>query len=153
MGIGESLQFKDLTIYGVSTQHTTARYAVGYIIEGSWTIYFPGDTALSEIKMREMGNNFEIDLALLPIGCYRGSIFSLIPISYRSIHMAPEQLVKADEYLHPKVIVPIHWGTFILGTEPIREVMDHLQTLIKKVKLPVKILLHGKWISWNQLKI
>ncbi len=67
--------------------------------------------------------------------------------------MAPEQLVKADEYLHPKVIVPIHWGTFILGTEPIREAMDHLQTLIKKVKLPVKILLHGKWISWNQLKI
>lgn len=118
------------------------------------TIYFAGDTALAEGPMREIGRRFGIDLALLPIGCYRGRVLGFIPVSYRRIHMAPADLPDAIAYLAPRRVVPIHWGTFVLGTEPIGEAKDRLEALVtgEPDELGVRVVPHGRWRSLDALE-
>ncbi len=153
---GDVIDLEDLPgklrINVVPTNHGTARGAVGYVIQGSWTVYFPGDTAFSESNMADIGSRFDLDLALLPIGCYRGRILGFIPISFRKIHMAPEQIPAAINLLHPKRVVPIHWGTFILGTEPIGEAPSRLKQIMREhhQQLPITLLKHGKWLSMSE---
>ncbi|MHA1733402.1 MAG: MBL fold metallo-hydrolase [Promethearchaeota archaeon] len=150
---GDILPFGSLEIHGVRTAHPTARNALGYILRGTWTAYFPGDTALSGEVMGEVGGKFDVDLALLPIGCYRGRAFGFVPLDYRRIHMAPEQVEEAVRLLRPRRVVPIHWGTFVLGTEPVDEAIRRLREVLKSrgAKLPVTVVEHGRWFSRAEL--
>jgi L-ascorbate metabolism protein UlaG (beta-lactamase superfamily) len=61
------------------------------------TIYHAGDTALFS-DMRLIGEDAPIDLALLPIG--------------EHFTMGPKDAARAVEFLAPKRVVPIHYGTF-----------------------------------------
>jgi L-ascorbate metabolism protein UlaG (beta-lactamase superfamily) len=61
------------------------------------TIYHAGDTALFS-DMRLIAEETPIDLALLPIG--------------DRFTMGPKQAKKAVEFLRPKIVVPVHYGTF-----------------------------------------
>jgi L-ascorbate metabolism protein UlaG (beta-lactamase superfamily) len=61
------------------------------------TIYHAGDTALFS-DMRLIGELTPLDLALLPIG--------------DRFTMGPQQANKAVEFLRPKHVVPIHFGTY-----------------------------------------
>jgi L-ascorbate metabolism protein UlaG (beta-lactamase superfamily) len=60
-------------------------------------IYHAGDTALFS-DMRLIGEDAQIDLALLPIGDF--------------YTMGPKDAAKAVGFLSPKHVVPIHFGTF-----------------------------------------
>ena len=60
-------------------------------------IYHAGDTALFS-DMRLIGEDAPIDLALLPIG--------------EHFTMGPKDAARAVEFLAPKRVVPIHYGTF-----------------------------------------
>jgi L-ascorbate metabolism protein UlaG (beta-lactamase superfamily) len=65
-------------------------------VEGK-TVFHAGDTALfSDMKL--IGEDADIDLAFLPIG--------------EHFVMGPKDAAKAVEFLHPKVVVPIHYGTW-----------------------------------------
>jgi len=61
------------------------------------TIYHAGDTALFS-DMRLIAEETPINLALLPIG--------------DRFTMGPKQAAKAIEFLRPRMVVPIHYGTF-----------------------------------------
>jgi L-ascorbate metabolism protein UlaG (beta-lactamase superfamily) len=77
-----------------------ARTTVGYVVTGSVSVFFAGDTDLFE----EMeGLVPELDLALLPIWGW-GPTMGLG-------HLDPGRAAKAAALLAPKVAVPIHWGT------------------------------------------
>ena len=88
-----------------------------------------GDTGYSkdfvEINKR-LGNP---DIAFIPIGAYepRG-------IMKRS-HMNPEEAINAAFDLRAKKSVGMHWGTFILTTEPIKEPKIKLNDLVTKNNL------------------
>lgn len=70
----------------------------GYIIQmGELTIYHAGDTGLFG-DMALIGEQFDIDLAFLPIG--------------NNYVMGPGDALRAVQYLMPKRIVPIHYNTF-----------------------------------------
>ena len=70
----------------------------GAIIQiGAKTVFHAGDTALFS-DMRLIGDDVAIDLAFLPIG--------------EHFTMGPKDAAKAVEFLHPQVVVPIHYGTF-----------------------------------------
>lgn len=70
----------------------------GAIIQiGAKTVFHAGDTALFP-DMRLIGDDVAIDLAFLPIG--------------EHFTMGPKDAAKAVEFLHPQVVVPIHYGTF-----------------------------------------
>ncbi|MDE2730736.1 MAG: metal-dependent hydrolase [Bacteroidota bacterium] len=70
----------------------------GYLLcaEGRW-IYNTGDTS-PFTEMAWIGEDFAVDLALMPIGdCFT---------------MGPEGAVRATKLIRPKLTVPLHYGTF-----------------------------------------
>jgi L-ascorbate metabolism protein UlaG (beta-lactamase superfamily) len=75
--------------------------AIGCVIEGSRTVYFPGDTDLFP-AMGELAGL--LDLALLPVWGWGPTI--------GEGHMNPERAAQAAAILRPRLAVPIHWGTF-----------------------------------------
>jgi L-ascorbate metabolism protein UlaG (beta-lactamase superfamily) len=75
--------------------------AVGYVLRaGTVGIYFPGDTDL----FPEMGALAPVDVALLPIWGWGPTL--------GAGHLDPEGAVRATELLAPRLVLPIHWGTF-----------------------------------------
>jgi L-ascorbate metabolism protein UlaG (beta-lactamase superfamily) len=106
-----TLRFGDLEIAAVHARHTRRRWVVsppteplGFLIHGSSTVYFAGDTAFFD----GMENLHErIDIALLPIETWGARV-----PEHR--HLSPRSAAQALTLLRPRVTVPIHWGTFYL---------------------------------------
>lgn len=88
---------------GLGPSSTPMSACAGFVIRGSNTIYFAGDTALFA-EMGELGDEFDIDLALLPVWGYGPHL--------RGDHMTPRDAAHALIMLRPRVAVPIHWGTY-----------------------------------------
>jgi L-ascorbate metabolism protein UlaG (beta-lactamase superfamily) len=74
--------------------------ALGYVVAGSHRVYFAGDTDLFE----GMGDIGPLDLALLPVWGWGPTL--------GEGHLDPERAAQALRTLHPRLAVPIHWGTF-----------------------------------------
>ena len=75
--------------------------AVGYVLRSDdGSVYFPGDTDL----FRGMEALDAIDVALLPIGGWGQSV--------GEGHLDPARAVRATELVQPRMVVPIHWGTY-----------------------------------------
>lgn len=79
---------------------------------GGQTIYISGDTGYFE-GFRELGQMFDIDLAILNVGAYEPRWFM------QSSHMNPAEAVLAFQELDAKRLLVVHWGTFRLGDEPV----------------------------------
>jgi L-ascorbate metabolism protein UlaG (beta-lactamase superfamily) len=91
------------------------RPACGYVIQSDdSTVYFSGDTGYGEF-FKEIGTRFSIDLALLPIGAYKPYDW------FKEIHLNPYSALQAFLDLKAKHLIPIHWGTFKISDEPIKE--------------------------------
>lgn len=82
-----------------------------YIIKGTSTVYFAGDTAYSEHFKETKERYGKIDLALIPIGAYTPRSFML------HVHMDPQQAAQVHLDLEAKESLAIHWGTFQLTHE------------------------------------
>ena len=91
----------------------------GFVIEANRrTIFHCGDSAYFP-GFQEIGERYDIEVALLPIGAYD-------PPSGREVHMNPEEAVQAFLELRAKKLVPMHYGTFRLGYEPLDEPLPRL---------------------------
>jgi L-ascorbate metabolism protein UlaG (beta-lactamase superfamily) len=100
--------------WGARLFRDTHRGFGGYVIEGGGhRVYHSGDTAYFD-GFREIGQRFHPQVALLPIGAY-------FPDSYRAVHTSPEEAIDAFLDLGAELMVPMHFGTFRLGREPIDE--------------------------------
>lgn len=76
---------------------------IGFLIRGSRSIYFAGDTDLFDGMADLRGS---VDVALIPIwGWGRG---------VGAGHLDPDRAAAAVALIEPAVVVPIHWGTFAL---------------------------------------
>ena len=82
------------------------------------TIFHCGDSAYFD-GFKEIGGRYGIDIALLPIGGYDAP-------TGREVHMNPEQAVQAFLELDANVFVPMHYGSFRLGYEPLDEPLTRL---------------------------
>jgi N-acyl-phosphatidylethanolamine-hydrolysing phospholipase D len=79
-------------------------------VEGK-QVYFAGDTGYEQ-HFQQIGKKFgPPDLAILPIGAYRPEWFML------SMHLNPEQAVRAHLDLGARRSLGVHWSTFILSDE------------------------------------
>jgi L-ascorbate metabolism protein UlaG (beta-lactamase superfamily) len=76
------------------------------------TIYISGDTAFFD-GFREIGRQFDIDLAVINLGAYEPRWF-MAPS-----HMNPRETVEAFKQLRARQLMIAHWGTFRLGDEPV----------------------------------
>lgn len=109
-----------VTITSVPAVHRSGRGAtdrferlwMGYVIEASGgPVYFAGDTGWGR-HFGEIARRFgPMRLAMLPIGAYLPRWFM------RSMHVNPDEAVRAHEILLAEQSLAIHWGTFELSDE------------------------------------
>jgi L-ascorbate metabolism protein UlaG (beta-lactamase superfamily) len=93
----EERRFGALTITAVPALHLAV--TIGYVVESEGRqIYFAGDTYYGAF-MKEIGQRFELDVALLPVTTFR------LPMT-----MGEESAVRAVHDLRPSVVIPIHLG-------------------------------------------
>lgn len=125
--------------WGARMFRDTHRGYGGYVIEGArQSVYHSGDTAYFD-GFREIGRQLKPDVALLPIGAY-------FPDSYRSVHTSPEEAVRGFIEVGAEQMVPMHYGTFRLGREPMDEPLKRLATEAARlgIKDRIKVLEEGE---------
>jgi L-ascorbate metabolism protein UlaG (beta-lactamase superfamily) len=119
--------------------HDSHRGFGGFFIETAGrTIFHCGDSAYFP-GFSEIGKRYEIETALLPIGAYD-------PPSGREVHMNPEEAVQAFLELGAKTLVPMHYGSFRLGYEPLEEPPERLlaRARAKGIESKVLVLTEGR---------
>jgi L-ascorbate metabolism protein UlaG (beta-lactamase superfamily) len=118
----------------------------GYVVEGGGqSVYHSGDTAYFE-GFREIGRRLKPEVALLPIGAY-------FPDSYRSVHTSPEEAVRGFVDLGADSMVPMHYGTFPLGREPMDEPLKRLEAEAARlgIKEQIKVLEEGETMNLSSV--
>lgn len=106
---GDKVQVADVEVTALPADHgqgysipRPASASLSYVLKNSLSVYFAGDTDLFE-GMREVGQDFDIDLALLPVWGY-GHRLGLG-------HLTPLTAAQSLNHLQPRMAVPIHWGS------------------------------------------
>lgn len=104
------------------------------------SIYFAGDSGYFP-GFKQIGERFDISVALLPIGAYEPEWFMT------SQHTTPEEAVQAFMDVKAELMVPMHYGTFRLADDTAREALDRMEADRAKRGIPpeaIKVLLHGE---------
>jgi L-ascorbate metabolism protein UlaG (beta-lactamase superfamily) len=101
-------------------------------------VYHSGDTAYFE-GFKEIGRRLKPDVALLPIGAY-------FPDSYRAVHTSPEEALRGFVEVGAEWMIPMHFGTFRLGREPMEEPVMRLRAEALRVRIEdrVRVLAEGE---------
>ena len=104
---GETRSIGNVQIRAVPAEHDRGRAPfgasadpVGYVVSGSSSIYFAGDTDLFD-DMAELG---PVDVGLIPIWGWGPGL--------GGGHLDPERAAEAVARIGPKTVIPIHWGTY-----------------------------------------
>ena len=104
---GDRVRVGDVEVRAVHARHDgrrvpvgSDREAIGFMITGTASVYFAGDTDLFP-GMRELAG---IDTALLPVWGWGPKT--------GPGHMDPERAARAAELLSPRAVIPVHWGTY-----------------------------------------
>lgn len=111
-----------VTVVATPAQHFSGRGLLSrnQTLWASWVVrgpqhrvYFGGDTGLfdgfADIGRREG----PFDASIIPVGAYNPA--------WREIHLDPEEAIEAHRMVRGGVLLPVHWGTFQLGTHDWRE--------------------------------
>lgn len=122
--------WRNIAIHCVPAQHFSARgpFDRDRTLWCGWTvktsagdIYFAGDTGFGQL-FEEIAREFtHIRLALLPIGAYKPEWFM------GTIHMTPEQAVRAHAILQPALSIAAHFGTFSLADDGETDPVERLR--------------------------
>lgn len=87
-----------------------------FIKIGNYKFWFAGDTGYNEIQFKQIGDRYgPFDLAAIPIGAYEPRWFM------KNFHVNPEESIFIHKDIKSKKSIGMHFGTFILTTEPILE--------------------------------
>lgn len=109
---------------------------------GGYRIYLSGDTAFFD-DFDQIGGNHTIDLAVFNLGAYEPRWFM------RHSHLNPAECVTAFEKLGARWLMPIHWGTFRLGDEPIFLPPVELETQMAARGLAARLVVLQHGTSWE----
>ncbi|MDE1175793.1 MAG: MBL fold metallo-hydrolase [Edaphobacter sp.] len=125
--------------WGARMFRDTHRGYGGYVISsGEHSVYHSGDTAWFD-GFAEIGQRLHPRVALLPIGAY-------FPDSYRTVHVSPEEAVQGFLACGAEQMIPMHFGAFRLGREPMGEPEARLQAEAAKLGISdrIRILAEGE---------
>jgi L-ascorbate metabolism protein UlaG (beta-lactamase superfamily) len=105
---GDEEQIRGITIRATHAEHDSRRglfgaetLALGYVVSGSVSTYFAGDTDLFA-GMGAIAD--DLDVALLPVAGWGPRL----PPG----HLNPRTAAEALALLRPRIAIPIHWGTY-----------------------------------------
>jgi L-ascorbate metabolism protein UlaG (beta-lactamase superfamily) len=124
MNVGGTAMVKGLGISMVQAVHTSGKgVAVGFVVKGEGkTVYHAGDTAVFG-DMKLIGEIYRPDIALLPIGGY--------------YTMGAEEAAEAVRLIQPKIVIPIHYGTFPVLASSAEEFVGKVKQKFSNVKVVV----------------
>jgi len=112
MAPGDVFRIGAVDVTATPAQHRGTRHplsartpSLGYVVSGSRTIYFAGDTGLFS-GMADIWPE-RLDVAMLPVA-------GLGPWMPERKHLSPRHAVEAMRLMKPRVVIPIHWGTYHL---------------------------------------
>lgn len=117
----------------------------GFIIEAMQkTIYFAGDTAYDAQLFKKIRTKFDIDVLLMPIGAYSPRWI------LKSEHTNPDEALKTMNILRAKIMIPIHWGSFMFALDTPKRPIKILKKRIEGTNLEnkIKILKNGESIEF-----
>lgn len=104
---GDTLEVGGVRLDVVDAVHDGRRWpvgrpipALGYVLRGSRSIYFAGDTELFD----GMSAIAPLDVALVPVAGWGPKV--------GPGHLDPHGAAEALKLLRPSIAVPIHWGTY-----------------------------------------
>lgn len=139
----EVLELNGIKIYFLPAKHWSRRglFDKNRSLWGSFliksekiSIYFAGDSGYDR-HFKDIGENFDINIALLPIGAYSPSFIM------KPSHLNPKEALKAFEDLNAKIMIPMHYGVYKLSDEPLCEPAEILK---KYRKSTIEILNPGE---------
>jgi L-ascorbate metabolism protein UlaG (beta-lactamase superfamily) len=148
---GASTRFGPIQVTATTAIHDARRYkfgrhvpALGYLIESpGLRVYFAGDTDLFD-EMEELAG---VDVALLPVAGWGTRL--------GWGHLDPERAAEAAAIIRPRIVIPIHWGTYLsqkllrsrpeVRTDPPRQLAEQLAQKAPEVELHA--LEPGEWLE------
>jgi L-ascorbate metabolism protein UlaG (beta-lactamase superfamily) len=149
---------KTLRIVMTPARHASGRYGLdnskklwaGYAMIGAThRVYFSGDTGLFP-AMKEIGRRLgPFDLTMIEVGQYNQA--------WPDWHIGPEQAVQAHEWVRGRVMLPIHWGLFVLAphswTEPVERATAEAQRRSVAIVTPKPgQRFEPKWMTTNDVR-
>lgn len=148
----QSARFAGLEIHCTPAQHSSGRTLRDQNLRlwSSWVVtardrrlYFAGDTGYDP-ALADIGRLGPFDLALVPIGGYKD-----VAPSHPN-HVNPEEAVQLFEDVRGRLLVPMHWGTFVLNREPADEPPARLmaEALRRGLEERIAVLSPGQTIHW-----
>jgi L-ascorbate metabolism protein UlaG (beta-lactamase superfamily) len=112
MAPGDVLRVGSVDITATTARHRGTRHplaartpALGYVVSGSRSVYFAGDTGFF-LGMADIWPE-RVDVAMLPVA-------GLGPWMPEHKHLSPRHAIDVMQLMEPRVVIPIHWGTYHL---------------------------------------
>jgi L-ascorbate metabolism protein UlaG (beta-lactamase superfamily) len=117
---GQEIEVGGVRVIATPARHDAHRrplggpsaHPIGYVVRGSVSVYFAGDTDLFPEMARL---RHRVDVALLPVWGWGRSV--------GPGHLDPDRAARAAAIIDPQLAIPIHWGTFAIG-RPARRPAD-----------------------------
>ena len=136
--VADTVTINGMTIYTVTAKHWGGRYGLDGFLWGDHsyssfiyeynglTVFFGGDTGYDSLSFKKIGERFNIDLALIPIGpCEECEGIG------NKRHAYPEGAIKIFLDLNAKVLMPIHYGVFQFRLADVNDPLYKFEELIK----------------------
>jgi len=156
---GETKEINGVKITSVAAYHWAGRYGLdgliwgynaytGFIIQyKDVTVYFSGDTSYDEKFFKYLGENYTIDLELIPIGPCK----DCEKLDKKNRHVYPKGSLRILDDTKAKMMIPIHYGTVIELADPNepKRVLEELIRNREEYKQKVKILKIGEQLIIN----
>ena len=129
----ESIRLGAINVTLLPSQHWSRRIGQSggttlwgsYLIEGSKTVYFSGDSGYFK-GFQEFGKRYKIDYALLGAGAYEPRWF----MHYS--HMNVAEFFRTVDDLGAQTAIPMHFGVISLSDEPVLYPLYEIDTFIKQ---------------------
>jgi L-ascorbate metabolism protein UlaG (beta-lactamase superfamily) len=155
LSAGDAARVGAVEVRATPADHDGRRWHIGPPVEAlgfdvrapSARVYFAGDTDLFD-GMAELGPG--VDVAFLPVGGWGPKV--------GPGHLDPERAARAAAMIRPRIVVPIHWGTYLrvglarkyphLLTRPPRELVAQAEELAPDVD--VEVLEPGESLSVSE---
>jgi L-ascorbate metabolism protein UlaG (beta-lactamase superfamily) len=97
---GEERTIGQVSVHATPAVHGRPGSAVGFLVRGSTSVYFAGDT---DLFPGLAGLADPLDVALMPIWGWGPTL--------GAGHLDPERAAEAVRMLKPRIVIPIHWGS------------------------------------------
>jgi L-ascorbate metabolism protein UlaG (beta-lactamase superfamily) len=108
-------------------------------------IFIGGDSGY-DTHFANIGADFgPFDLAILECGQYN--------VSWKNIHLLPEEMIPAATDLKAKMLMPVHWGKFALATHAWDEPIILVTQYAKAANLPLLTPMIGEKVNLDAPKV